>query len=44
VDSNSSGSSVIVYASVARTIPVAIRVDKESLTLSFSPENKYAGR
>lgn len=44
VDSNSHGSSVIVYARVARTIPVAIRVDKDALTLSFSPENKYAGR
>lgn len=43
VDSNSHGSSVIVYAQVARTIPVAIMVDKETLTLSFSPENKYAG-
>lgn len=42
VDSNSHGSSVIVYARVARTIPVAIMVDKEALTLSFSPENKYA--
>lgn len=44
VDSNSHGSSVIVYARVAGTIPVAIMVDKEALTLSFSPENKYAGR
>jgi len=44
VDSNSSGSAVIVYAQVARTVPVAVRVDKETLTLSFSPENKYAGQ
>jgi hypothetical protein len=42
VDSNSRGPSVIVYARVARTVPVAIMVDKETLTLSFSPENKYA--
>jgi hypothetical protein len=44
VDSNSHGSAVIVYAEVARTLPVAIRVDKETLTLSFSPVNKYAAR
>jgi hypothetical protein len=44
VDSNSHGSSVIVYARVARTVPVAIMVDKDALTLSFSPENKYAGQ
>jgi len=43
VDSNGHGRSVIVYARIARTIPVAILVDKETLTLSFSPENKYAG-
>lgn len=44
IDSNGSGPSVIVYARVARTIPVAIRVDKETLGLSFSPRNKYAGQ
>jgi hypothetical protein len=44
VDSNSHGSSVIVYARVARTIPVAIMVDKEALSLSFSYENKYVGQ
>jgi hypothetical protein len=44
VDSDGHGSSVIVYARVARTIPVAIMVDKEALSLSFSYENKYAGQ
>jgi len=43
-DSNGRGPSVIVYARVARTVPVAILVHKEDLTLSFSPENKYAGQ
>ena len=41
IDSSNRGSAVIVYARVARTVPVAIRVDKETLTLSFSPENEY---
>jgi len=44
IDSNVRGQSVIVYARVARTLPVAIRVDKDTRTLSFSPENKYRDR
>jgi len=44
IDSNNRGSSVIVYATVNEGFPIAILVDKETLLLSFSPENKYSGR
>jgi hypothetical protein len=42
IDSNSRGSSVIVYVEVdPKRIPVALMVNKESLKLSYSPRNKY---
>ena len=42
VDSTSQGQSVIVYVGANNLkIPVAIRVEKETLKLSFSPINKY---
>ncbi len=44
IDSNNRGSSVIVYAIVNDGFPIAVLVDKETLLLSFSPENKYSGR
>jgi hypothetical protein len=41
-DSNSSGTAVIVYIALDTfKAPVAIRVDKETLKMSFSPVNKY---
>jgi hypothetical protein len=41
-DSNSSGSAVIVYVTMDNfKAPVAIRVNKETLKMSFSPVNKY---
>ena len=43
IDSNSRGSSVIVYARLNGVV-VAILTDKETLLLSFSPENKYSRR
>jgi hypothetical protein len=44
IDSNNRGSSVTVYATVNEGFPIAILVDKETLLLSFAPENKYSGR
>ena len=44
ISSNNRGSSVIVYATVNDGFPIAILADKETLLLSFSPENKYSGR
>jgi hypothetical protein len=44
IDSNNRGSSVTVYATVNNGFPIAILVDKETLLLSFAPENKYSGR
>jgi hypothetical protein len=45
IDSNSSGKTVIVYVEIDTfNEPVAIMVDKETLKLSYSPVNKYAGR
>lgn len=41
IDSNSSGSVVIVYVEIDNSAPVALRVDKQTLKLSFSPVNKY---
>jgi hypothetical protein len=43
VDSNSSGGGVIVYVSIHADdqMPTAIRVDKESGLLSYSPTSKY---
>jgi hypothetical protein len=41
-DSNSSGSAVVVYVELDTfKVPVAIRVDKETLKMTFSPVNKY---
>jgi hypothetical protein len=41
-DSNSSGSAVVVYVKMDNfKAPVAIRVNKETLKMSFSPVNKY---
>jgi len=42
VDSNSKGSAVVVYLGIdSLKYPVALRVDKESLRISFSPVSKY---
>jgi hypothetical protein len=42
VDSNSRGTSVVVYVGIETLkFPLALRVDKESLKLSYSPTNKY---
>ena len=42
VDSNGRGTSVVVYIGIDNVkVPVALRVDKETLKLSFSPTNKY---
>jgi hypothetical protein len=45
VDSNSRGTSVVVYVDIDTfKQPVALRVDKDSLKLSYSPTNKYRAR
>ena len=45
IDSNTSGQTVIVYVGINTfTEPVAVMVDKQTLKLSYSPVNKYAGR
>src|SRR5262249_32387370 len=42
VDSNTSGSAVVVYVDLSGfKAPLALRVDKQSLKLSYSPMNKY---
>ena len=42
VDSNGKGGSVVVYLGIdSLKSPVALRVDKETLKLSFSPISKY---
>ena len=42
VDSNGQGSAVIVYIGIdSLKSPVALRVDKDSLKISFSPFSKY---
>ena len=44
-DSNSRGPVVIVYVDIEKfKLPLALRVDKESLKLSYSPTNKYRAR
>ena len=43
IDSNNRGTSVTVYATINDGVPIAILVDKETLLLSFAPENKYSG-
>ena len=41
-DSNGKGSSVVVYVTIdSLKYPVALRVDKETLKISFSPISKY---
>lgn len=45
VDSNGRGQSVIVYVEIETLkFPLAIRVDKTTLKLSYSPTNKYRAR
>jgi hypothetical protein len=45
IDSNSRGPVVVVYIGFdQRDLPLAIRVDKETLKLSYSPTNKYRAR
>jgi hypothetical protein len=42
VDSNSKGSAVVVYIGIdSLKYPVALRVDKDTLKISFSPVSKY---
>jgi len=42
VDSNGKGSAVVVYVGIdSLKSPVALRVDKETLKISFSPISKY---
>ena len=42
VDSDTSGSAVVVYVGLdGFKAPLALRVDKQDLKLSFSPFNKY---
>src|SRR5215475_10354617 len=42
VDSNGKGSAVVVYLGIdSLKSPVALRVDKETLKISFSPVSKY---
>jgi hypothetical protein len=42
IDSNGGGSAVVVYVDIdSLKSPVALRVDKETLKLSFSPVSKY---
>lgn len=45
VDSNSRGTSVVVYVDIATLkFPLALRVNKETRKLSYSPTNKYRAR
>lgn len=45
IDSNSRGKSVVVYVGIDTfKLPLALRVDKESLKLSYSPTNKFRAR
>lgn len=45
IDSNSKGPVVIVYVEIGKfDVPLALRVDKETLKLSYSPTNKYRAR
>ena len=41
IDSDGGGGAVTVYAQIDDQVPVAILVHKETLLLSFSPDNKY---
>ena len=42
IDSNSQGTSVVVYLAIDELTPIALLVDKETLRISFSPVNKYS--
>lgn len=45
IDSNSHGTDVDVYIAINTfQIPLALRVNKETLKLSFSPNNKYKAK
>ena len=45
VDSNGKGQTVVVYINISSlNFPLALRVDKDTLKLSFSPTNKYKAR
>ena len=45
IDSNSRGQDVVVYVAIDTfQVPLALRVNKESLKLSYSPNNKYKAR
>jgi len=45
VDSNTRGQSVVVYVDIdTLNFPLALRVNKETLKLSYSPSNKYRAR
>jgi len=45
IDSNSRGGDVTVYVAIDTfKVPLAIRVNKETLKLSYSPNNKYKAR
>jgi hypothetical protein len=45
MDSNSRGTSVVVYVDIqSLKFPLALRVNKESLKLSYSPTNKYRAK
>ena len=45
IDSNSRGPDVVVYVAIDTfQVPLALRVNKETLKLSYSPNNKYKTR
>ena len=45
IDSNSRAQSVVVYVDIDTfNVPLALRVNKETLKLSYSPSNKYKVR
>jgi len=45
IDSNSRGTEVVVYVDIDTfQIPLALRVNKETLKISYSPNNKYRAR
>jgi hypothetical protein len=45
IDSNSRGTDVVVYVKIDTfQLPLALRVNKETLKLSYSPNNKYKGQ
>jgi hypothetical protein len=42
IDSNGRGAAVVVYLAIdSLKSPVALRVDKETMKISFSPVSKY---